>query len=58
MFLSNMTEGEHYMKIITNISKHSKHDWRKKKLFKANGKSFLFNEFFGYKQVLNDISSM
>lgn len=45
------------MKIIKNISKYSKHDW-KKKLFKANGKSFLFNEFFGYKQVLNDISSV
>lgn len=31
---------------------------RKKQLFKANGKDFLFNEFFGYKQVLNDISSV
>ena len=31
---------------------------RKKQLFKANGEDFLFNEFFGYKQVLNDISSV
>lgn len=47
------------MKIITNTSIHSKQDWgKKKKLFKINGKGFLFNEFFGLKQVLSDISSM
>lgn len=44
------------MKIITNTSIHSKQDWGKKN--KINGKGFLFNEFFGLKQVLSDISSM
>lgn len=45
------------MKIITNTSTPSKHDWEKK-LFKTNGKGFVFNEFFGYKQVLSDIRSV
>lgn len=45
------------MKIITNTSTSSEHDWGKK-LFKTNGKGFVFNEFFGYKQVLSDIRSV
>lgn len=45
------------MKINTNTSIHSKHDWGKRR-FKRNGKGFVFNRFFGYKQVLSDIGSM
>lgn len=40
MFLSSMTEGEHYMKIITNISRHSKHDRKKKNFLRQIAKVF------------------
>lgn len=43
------------MKIITNTSIHCKHGCGKIFL-KTNGKGFLFHEFFGYKQLLSDIS--